>query len=904
MIFEPNKLAVALACALGAGACGAMWAGSAAGQAPSPEPQGSVKVDVTGSNIRAVEGQTSLPVQVLTREDIERTGIQNAAGLVERLSANSTTGGVQIATGEGGTGAGYDAASLRGLGAQRTLVLLNGRRFAPNGFTGSSVDLNAIPLSAIERVEVLTDGASAIYGSDAVAGVINFILRQSYRGAEVTAYYGDSTHGGGYVGHYNAVAGWGDLSRDKVNVFATVDYQHNGGLKASERPFSNTAYRPDIGVDRTSGNSVPANVVTPSGTRSPNNPACSPPFSFPTAPTPLQCRFDFASVIDVLPPQEIWHGVGRATWQFAPEQEAWVQVSYSDSKTLTRVSPAPISQATILSGAAILLPPSSPFYPHAFARENGIDGQPLNIAWRSLALGPRTEQDEAKQTGAVVGAKGTLWGWDYDGAFNWNENKSTANWPTDSGFVRGAIIQPILNSGAINLFAPTLPADQLALLAPSVITEQVINSKSTTQSVDLHASNEIYRLPAGPLAMAVGAQVERDTYEFTAGPSLLSGDVPGSGGSLSNVPSVSRRIYAVFSEFNVPIVKTLEGNVAVRYDHYSDFGSTTNPKASLRWQPTKEMLLRGSWGTGFRAPTLVELYQTPYYSSTGGNYDDPVRCPVTNSSFDCNTQFTTQLGGNRQLKPERSTQYGLGVVWQPLNALTLGVDYWKIDVKDVVGQLGEQTIFNDLVAAEAAGLVVRFPPDAANPSLPGRVNYVLQPNQNIQKLRVEGIDVDVSYRFPRLDWGQLSATMHGTYYINWEQADPTTGQLVNFAGRSVGGVATVIAGPGYPGSLPRWKHNLTLSYDYGPWAATLSQIYQDSYTDNSGDRLVGSYSLWDVGASYRGFKRWTLSAGVKNVFNTNPPASNQEQAFQVGYDPTYSDPRGRFIWGSVKFAFN
>src|SRR6478735_8710308 len=186
MNFQRSKVATALAYILGVGGAVSLTAANA--QSSSPD----IRVDVTGSNIKRIEGEGALPVQVITRQEIEQVGIQTAMGVVERLSANSSIGGLNLQGSEGATGVGYAAASLRGLGSARTLVLLNGRRLANTAFSGTSVDINSIPLSAIERVEVLTDGASAIYGTDAIGGVINFILRRDFTGAEVSVYYGDS----------------------------------------------------------------------------------------------------------------------------------------------------------------------------------------------------------------------------------------------------------------------------------------------------------------------------------------------------------------------------------------------------------------------------------------------------------------------------------------------------------------------------------------------------------------------------------------------------------------------------------------------------------------------------------------------------------------------------------------
>jgi iron complex outermembrane receptor protein len=900
MKFQRKGVALALACALGAGGAFTVLFPSGTQAQVKIEP-----IEVTGSRIKRTDAETALPVQVFTRETLERENINSAAEFMDRLSVNSTTGGSTMTASIGGTAAGLTLASLRGLGSQRTLVLLDGRRAAVNASSGSggAVDLNTIPLAAIERIEVLTDGASAVYGSDAVAGVINFILRKDYQGAEAAVYYGSPEHTGGWTQRYTGTAGFGDLATQKFNVLVTADYQKLGAIRALDRPFSYSAYRPDLGLDKTSGNTIPANVGTPVGTRNPGNPVCLPPFSFPTTASPLQCRFDYASVIDILPPQELWNIVGKATWQITPDHQAFFEGLYADSKVTGRSSPSPISQATFLSGEPVLLQPSSPFYPHTFAQQFGIDGKPLNIAWRSLDLGPRTEVDESKQSRLVAGMQGVAWGWDYNGAATYNENKFIAKWT--GGWLQGSIAQPIFNSGQIDFFHRLTP-EMIALLQPALIREDILDGKTTTTTLDLHASNEIWQLPAGPLAVAVGGEFRRETFETQSPDVINAGDVPGFGSAIPDLAQVSRQVYALFAEVNIPIVKTLEGNVAVRYDHYSDFGSTTNPKGSLRWQPTKELLFRGSWGTGFRAATLVELFNPINFSSTGSNHDDPVRCPVTHSSLDCQTQFNSELGGNPALKPERSTQYGAGGVWEPVAGNSIGLDFWHVEVKDVVGQLGEDTIFNNFDRSVGQGLIVRFPVDPETPNLPGRINFIVQTNQNIQKLRVEGLDVDLNLRFPKLDWGQFRAALHGTYLIKWEQANPDTGQLENFAGQSSGGIATVQAGVGFPGSLPRWKHNASLYYDYGPWAATITQLYQNSYKDDttSGiDRTVGSYSLYDISGTYKGFKNLALSLGIKNLLDTNPPASVQGQAFQVGYDPTYADPRGRLYWAGVKYTF-
>ena len=489
----------------------------------------------------------------------------------------------------------------------------------------------------------------------------------------------------------------------------------------------------------------------------------------------------------------------------------------------------------------------------------------------------------------------------------WNQNKSDAAYP--GGWLKQSVLYPIFATGKIDPFSVHLPADQLALLEPSVFREQIINSKAQTNGLNFQASREVWNLPAGPVALALGADYFHNTYVFNTNPFLGTGDIIGSGGSIPSVPSVSRNNWDVFAEVNVPILKGLELNAAIRFDDYENVGNTWNPKVSMRWTPLKEVLLRGQWGTGFRAPTLPELFAPPAVSATGGNYTDPQRCPVTHAVEDCNVQFNDQIGGNTALKPEKSTSWGFGGVWEPVPGNSFGVDYWSVKVKDVIGMLGEQNLYGEsgelIPQSVAKGLILRFPqtPQDIALGIPGAIQYGLLNNLNIQTLKVDGLDFTVKLRAPQYDWGQFTFSYVGTYYLNWKQTDLSTGKLKDYVGQSVGGIASTTSGPGFPASLPKYKSNAALNYNYGPWAATLTNVYQGHYEDDSGTRRVGSYTLWDLTASYSGFKNVTLSAGLKNMFDHNPPMSDQAEAFQVGYDPTYADPRGRFLWGMIKVAF-
>lgn len=906
MTCKSRKLTAAVLRALGAGIAVTLAVPAAAQQAQKLD-----KIEVTGSNIKRIEGETSLPVTVITREQLEREGIASTMEAVERLSSNSSIGGINSQGSIGATGTGFSSASLRGLGGTRTLVLMNGRRLANTAFQGGMVDINAIPLSAIERVEVLTDGASAIYGTDAIAGVINFVMRKDFTGVDANAYFGDSEQGGGKVNRYSAAVGFGDLDKNRFNVFATFDYTKIQEIKASQREFSRTSYLPNAtgGVyDRTSGNSFPGNVFFPDAgvTQSPAYPNCLPPFSFPTANpnTAGQCRFDFASVIDILPPSESYNAFGQAKFRLSPSAEAFVEGAWQKTKTVARSSPPPISSATILSGDPVTVSPSSPFYPTALAQQMGAAGQTLEVFWRGLELGPRTDSNEVEQSRLVAGVTGQLGAWDYSTAINWSQSKATDTWV--AGWSKGSALLPILNSGRINLFGPNTDA-ALAELRTALINEPVITAKGESTEGDFRASRELFQMASGPFALAAGGSFRQEKYEFISSQTVRDADVPGLGGSISTVAPVSRNVWALFAEANIPLARTLEANVAVRFDDYEDVGKTTNPKFSLRWTPTRELLLRTSYGKGFRAPSLPELNTPSFFGATGGNYDDPVRCPVTGSPRDCNTQFTTNLGGNPDLVPEKSKNFTAGFVLEPARGFSFSADYYRIEIDNVIGIPAEEPIFSDIPGSEALGLIVRYAPGSVGcannpPNLPCPVNYGVQRNVNLSTLKTEGVDVNATYRFPNFSWGRMSLAFNGTYLMKWNQT--AIGQPEQrLAGQYAGGVAATVIGSGATGGFPHWKHNATISTDIGPLALTLNQLYVGHYTDSGGARTVGSYSLFGLNAAYSGVRNFIFTLGVKNLMDRDPPYTRQTQSFQVGYDPALTDPTGRFFYAAVRYRF-
>jgi iron complex outermembrane receptor protein len=320
---------------------------------------------------------------------------------------------------------------------------------------------------------------------------------------------------------------------------------------------------------------------------------------------------------------------------------------------------------------------------------------------------------------------------------------------------------------------------------------------------------------------------------------------------------------------------------------------------SLRWQPTRNILLRSSYGTGFLAPSLYQLFTPQFGGVSQTGLTDPIRCPVTgDTGLDCSTQFGVLFGGNASLKPEESEQATFGFVLEPFPNTSFSVDYFKINLKDAITNgISPLTILGDL--GQFGSLVTRGPVDPNFPNLPGRITQLEQTYINLGALRIQGLDIEGRYRTPMQSWGRMTFDVSGTYYLRYDAQNPD-GSYTGAVGTAF---ATVVTGV-----IPRWKHYASLTWDQGPWSATLAQTYQSSYTDQQTDldgnlRTVGSLSIWDLQGSYTGFKNLKLTLGVKNLFDRDPPKSNQQSTFILGFDPSYYDPRARFVYGTVTYTF-
>ncbi len=862
------------------------------------QPAKPEKIEVTGSSIKRIEGETALPVQVIKREDIEKSGVTTAAELLTKISANAAalTDGAHFSDIAGQRG--FSGANLRGIGVSSTLVLLNGRRLAnfasPGGASG--VDLNSIPSAAIERVEILKDGASAIYGTDAISGVINFITRAEYQGVDLYAYASNTQDGGAEKRIVTVSGGMGNINQDKYNVFAVFDWQDTKALRTTQRNWVKGSFQPDINLDVGSSNTYPANFRRLSGSGNatggrfnPSAPTCNPPATV-YAPTSFvganACFYDYMQDTEMYPASERKSVLIRGQYAASADVTFFAEALLAQTDTLYRISPLTITNLNY--------PAAGRYYPTATATAAGTSGA-LRLNFRLAEAGGRTNEVSSEVSRFVFGAKGTLGNWDFDGAINISENQVSDAYV--NGYVQTSAFDTAFATGNINPFGPS-DAAGLALLNSTKIKDDARKSKGTTQAADIKLSRSLFQMAGGDAAIAFGLEGRREDMDFTPSALLAAGQIRGDGTAVAF--SGKRNVTAVFTEVSLPVTKTLEIQAALRFDDYSDAGNTTNPKLGIRWNPIKDVLVRGSYGTGFRAPSLADLYTPTRIGQTNGIYNDPLGCITvgsinnTNNPDYCGLQPDKLRGGSTNLKPEESKQFSLGVVFEGIKNLSTSVDFWHIEKDDTIVS-PEGIYFTD--AARFAPFITRAAADPALGGIPGRITQIDSRLRNLGGLKTNGLDIGLEWRAPTTALGKFTLNFNGTYVMSYKLQDGPGAPFVEAVGKFY-----------LDQVVQRWRHTVSVNLERGKWNATLQQTFYSGHTDqqklaNGSTRKVDAYELWDFSSSYQYSKPLKFRFGIKNLFDEEPPRSNQLYSFLAGYDPNYTDPRGRQYYGSVSYSF-
>jgi iron complex outermembrane receptor protein len=856
------------------------------------------KIEVTGSHVKRVDTETVSPVDVITREQIERTGQATVAEVLRNIPSN--TGGSFSESFTNSFAPGASGISLRGLGQKTTLVLLNGRRVAGYGFAqnlqDTFVDLNTIPSAAVERVEILKDGASAIYGSDAIAGVVNVILRKDFKGLEA------SVLGGWYEGkkdlHATLTGGYGDLAKDRYSLFGTLDYYHRDLVELSDTKFGKDRDYRDTPGGRNSQSLTGGGTWRQLTTANANTNVFHATsecqghiIDGPTAvglgliaaplgntgfnlPGNTFCQYDFNSQFTALPKTDRINGIGRGTYEFSPNVTGYVEAGFSHNTNFQTFQSPFFAGTTGLQQTAAGLQPFT--YNIRFAP--GVAGNPFNTPATYSGVLPQLgtrNTDLTSDTWRVLAGANYSWrNWDFDSALGWSRNDIDSASPnllsktgTSAVFGVPSTPQPPV---------PTSTSSQYNLDRPSTNPQSVIDTmlvtthrKATSELnfVDTKGSTELMQMAAGPLGLAVGAEARREKLSDRPDARSSAGDILGQG---TTATDGSRDQYAIYGELAIPITRAIEAQLAGRHDHYSDYGSSTTPKVGIKWRPLNSLLLRANWGQGFRAPTLPEI------SPSTATFFTSVIDPVTNQV----TQISGVFAGNPSLQPEKSDSWTAGLVWEPNADFNIGVNYYDIDWKNIVAAPSFQSIVN----TGDPRFVIRDPST-------GAIVTVLSGYINLNETKTNGIDLEGRYRISSA-YGRWTVRGNLTYVNSFKE----NGQEV--AGTN-GGTNTI----------PRTKSQLSLDWDYRAFSATVTNNYvrrylqellpstfftpQDPRFQNQvyPDR-VPSYVTWDVFGKYQITKNLAVTGAIINAADHTPPYDPGFSGTSL-YDFSIFDVRGR-----------
>lgn len=841
-------------------------------------------VRVTGSNIKRTDTETANPVQVIGREQLEATGKASVADVLRSISAN--TGNAANETSNSGWASGSAGIGLRGLSQKNTLVLLNGRRlanygFPANGLSDTFVNLNALPLVAVERIEVLKDGASAVYGSDAVAGVVNIITRQNYQGAEIGGSVGTADQGGLDETKLKFVGGLGDLESDGYNILFSLEAYNRDRLDQDERDLTQSGIYSDKPGGRwngwsakgarylINGASVPmldANGQCPDGTTL----VASAPIDGLAGNT---CGFNQAPFTTLIPSTKRWQAYANGTFRVSDNVEAFGEVLYSEVKGVSWFGSSPFF--TLESGRFALnadtglaepvssnLPANNPYNPY---------GRAVPIEYTFFNLGGTVKTNRSQSYRGLVGLRGSSERWDWEvGAFG---ARSSERETVSGGFANRWALADALATGSYNLLDPSatpqsvLDGINIASLRPA---------ESKLQGIDAKVSGTLGRTWAGDIGFASGLEWRREKLDSNNPWQIDAG--------LQVRPAIAevhgeRTVTAAYAEAIVPLASRLELSVAARADHYDDFGDAFSPKLGLRWQPLDFLLVRAAASKGFRAPSLSENSDST--SISYGSVVDP-RDPDLPGSRQNPTFFTV---GNTDLKPERTRSYNFGVVLSPWANTNLSVDYYKIELENLVGTNNTQT------------LVTNDVPGAVQRDERGKIQAVYNRYQNLSDLKTSGIDVELRQRVPTDRFGTFNLSSAYTHVRDYRRPTVIGGPLVDYAGSNLGA------------TLPKNKATTSLDWAYGDVRTALTWYYTSGYDQKASttaqavqDR-VDSYSQFDLYVGYTGFEQLTLYAKIQNLGDEAPPYDASFPGIRAPYDFSQYDLRGRYFTVGFDYRF-
>lgn len=901
-------------------------------------------VYVTGSLIKRSEETNALPIQIITSLDIAKTGVSTAAELIAKLPSMQgfTTAGDSV----GGSGGGIQTANLRNIGSEYTLVLLNGRRMAP-ATSGGTIDLSTIPISAIESVEILTDGASALYGSDAIAGVVNFILKKNVQSTTISGRVDRPQESGGESRSFDLTTGFGDFDNDGFNIMLSFSHEKQESLAASERDFAETGLitfiHPDFDQDALffngSPNAVPGNarilytadgaVAEDDGTI-PETTLVFNPYqlangSCPTQTSPLtgasgtECYFDFTSTLQILPENERNSLFLQGEFKIHDNLKAFTSLLYSENDVVSRIAPYPTGYIRFYDAEEDTTIPDlalEEVYPHLSdlgLSQTEIDSiSVVDGRWRALAAGNRTTEYNSTAIHFVAGLEGTSGLIDYNIALTHAESESEQNYPT--GWLLLDEFVDAASAGEINIFAGQDEFDDQAALANTIYSGDWEKTDTTMTMLAGQAVMPMFQMAGGSAQIATGFDYRNTTYAVSLSDANIGGDLLFLS---SGTPyDLERSQYGAFAEALFPIFSNFELNASLRYDNIgavtdvfndvdiNDSDSDITYKVNGVWDVTDNFKLRASYGTGFKAPSMLEIGEPlADFGVTSGVFECPFESPdpLAAACFSAASQYGVFSQGNPELTSETSIQYTVGFVFTPTDTSSIIIDYWNIELTDLVESLTEAQIFNDPVTYRDLFTT------RTNQATGDEELAIIFASQNVGKSENSGIDYSFTNVF-EFESGDLTTTLGGTYMIESESS--LTGSSLGKFGEDDEVVFRNII-------------NASASLTHGNFTETLSVNYRSGYTDQAqvvtlleddgsfGDDVdvqldVPSYTTLDLVISYSALSDSLITTfGVNNLTDEEPPLSLRSSGagHQVGWDPRYADAFGRTFYLSASYEF-
>lgn len=948
-------------------------------QAQSTDPTAKLeRVVVTGSSIKRLKDEGSLPVQIINRTDLARAGIASAEQLIAQLNINGNgldnlASNADVVDGASRGNNGATSANLRGQGSNATLILLNGRRVAAHGLNGGTVDLNQIPFAAIERVEILKDGASAIYGTDAIGGVINFILRNNFSGVTINALADVPQEKGGEIYGASVTAGFGNLETNGFNLLASLSVQDNKRLRGDQRDFVNT-YQPNRGLAPDTRGTPIATLFAVNGTQAnvlsrdninntgrstgpldfavpglrvnginvldlPGQAGCGSvdgmsPYQealWATAASKYGCAWDTGRAAVLQQPVKNTNLVSRLTFKLGDHQ-VFGEVVLGKSESAKSFSPNQITSGSdtantsLPNGTTVPSPFRDLRYPSTGASYTDIfnrlvasfpvleanRGRPMAFRWRCMPCGNRELDTESDTARFLIGADGALpfvSEWDYRVGASRASSKSEST--VGEGYHYWTQLASLINTGVLNPFSLTqTPAAQAALEAASARGVKLYGGEFTMQQLDATVSGPLFQLPGGRSMAAFGVDQRTEKYKFDGDQrsnantvEALIFNVPFDN-ALATAGTLKRDIKAVFTEVSLPLIKDLELTAAVRRDQYTGFGASTNPKVSLRYSPTEQLLVRGAYSTGFRVPTFKQMFDPVTESQfVGADFADPAKCPslVVSTTPGCESvrNFNTVFGGKANLDPEEAKMKSLGFVFSPTRDVVANVDWWEVRREGTIQSFGLRTL------AENYNLFTsNFTRDASGNIVSVDTRWV-----NAGETITKGLEVGLRSTFLAAG-ARWNASFDVSYLL--EKKSRLTANAP-FGASEVGRFTRA-------GDLGiRWKHTASLTRSEGDWVTTFQHVYRSGYYDfvlpgvangtikpSEWNPNVAPYSIFNASVAYTGFKNMTLTFGIKNLLNDDPPFSvayDTNTGAGSSWEPRVADPRGRSFAVRAEYRF-